>query len=142
MKKFLGMCGLLVIGFSAALFINDNGGQTQAAAAKAKAPMVAHCVYFSLKDNSAESKQKLVDACKELLSGHEGTSYFAAGPRAEDSKGAFNDTDYDVALVIAFKDKESLGTYAKSSRHLQFISENRDTFSGVRVFDAYYEPTE
>ena len=139
MKKLLACCILVGVGFSLALLITDDAKQTQAAAAKAKEPMVAHCVYFSLQDNSAEAKQKIVDACKEHLSGHDGTAFFAAGTRAEDAAGPINDKDYDIALVIVFEDKAGLDKYSTASRHLQFISENRAAFKGVRVFDAYVE---
>ena len=139
MKKLLASCILVAVGFSMALLITSDTKQTQAAAAKAKEPKVAHCVYFSLQDNSAEAKQKIVDACNEHLSGHDGTAFFAAGTRAEDAAGPVNDKDYDVALVMVFEDKASLDKYAKASRHLQFISENRAAFSKVRVFDAYVE---
>ena len=139
MKKLVA-CGMLVaIGFSAALVISGRDVQTRADDAKADEPMVAHCVYFALQDNSAEGKQKIVDACKELLTDHDGEVFFAAGTRAEDSIRSVNDQDFDVALVITFEDKASLDKYATASRHLQFIRENRAAFSGVRVFDSYVE---
>jgi hypothetical protein len=41
--------------------------------------VLAHDVFFALKDNSKEARAKLVAACKKYLTGHEGTVYFAAG---------------------------------------------------------------
>ena len=35
--------------------------------------MLAHNVYFTLHDNSAAAKEKLVAACKKYLTGHPGT---------------------------------------------------------------------
>ena len=57
--------------------------------ARAEEPAIGHMVFFELKDKSAESKQKLVDACYKLLKNHEGVLYFSAGPRADESIGAF-----------------------------------------------------
>ena len=48
-----------------------------AASARAAEPQVAHMVFFSLADDSAAEQEKLVAACKELLSGHDGTVYFS-----------------------------------------------------------------
>jgi len=142
MKKLFASCVLLAVGFTAALLTIDDSRQTQAAAVKAKPPMIAHSVYLSLKENSSASKQKLVAACKEYLGGHDGTIFFATGERDEDAKGGFTDTDYDVALIIAFQDKASLKKYAKSSRHLQFIGKYGTLFSKVRVFDATFDRIE
>ena len=62
-------------------------------------------VFFELKDKSAESKKKLVDACYKYLKNHDGVLYFSAGPRAEDVKEPVSATDWDVALHIVFKNK-------------------------------------
>jgi len=40
--------------------------------------MLSHDVYFTLKDNSADAKKKLVAACKKYLTKHEGEVFFAA----------------------------------------------------------------
>jgi hypothetical protein len=108
--------------------------------AKAPDPVLVHDVYFTLKDSSAEAKKKLVDACKKYLTKHPGTVYFAAGTRAEDLKREVNDQDFDVALHIVFKDRQSHDKYQDSPRHQQFIKENRDNWKKVRVFDSMCEP--
>lgn len=101
-----------------------------------KGPILAHDVYFSLKDNSAESKSKLVEACKKHLSKHEGEVFFAAGTLAEDFQREINDRDFDVALHIFFKGKAAHDKYQSSKRHLQFIDENKEGWKKVRVFDS------
>jgi hypothetical protein len=103
------------------------------------APMIGHMVYFTLKDNSAAAKQKMVDACKKYLSRHEGTVSFSAGTRAEEFKREANDRDWDVALVLLFKDKAAHDQYQVHPQHKQFIEENKDNWSKVRVFDATME---
>lgn len=98
---------------------------------------LAHNVYFSLKDNSPQAKERLVEACHKYLSGHDGTLFFAAGTLAEDLNRPVNDRDFDVALHIIFKDKAAHDRYQEHPRHLQFIKENQDNWKKVRVFDSY-----
>jgi hypothetical protein len=104
--------------------------------------MLSHDVYFTLKDNSAEAKKKLVDSCKKYLTGHSGEVFFAAGPRAEEFSREVNDRDFDVALHIVFKDKASHDKYQDAEKHKQFIEEGRDNWKKVRVFDSYLEAAE
>jgi hypothetical protein len=111
----------------------------QAEAPKEAQQMLSHDVYFSLKDNSPEAKQKLVAACKKYLTGHPGAVRFAVGLRAEEMKREVNDRDFDVALHVAFKDKAAHDQYAESERHQTFIKETKDNWKKVRVFDSYTE---
>jgi hypothetical protein len=111
----------------------------RAAAAEAPKTPLSHDVYFTLKDNSAEARAKLVLACKKYLSKHPGEVFFSAGVLVEDLKRPVNDRDFDVALHIVFKDRESHDKYQESERHQQFIKENRDTWKKVRVFDSTVE---
>jgi hypothetical protein len=108
-------------------------GQASAAAE----PHLAHMVFFSLKDNSSQAREKLVAACNQDLSGHEGTVYFSAGVRATDMTRDVNVQDYDVALHLVFVNKAAHDKYAKHPRHLKFIKENRAAWATVRVFDSY-----
>jgi hypothetical protein len=112
-------------------------GRQRSEAADERGPRLAHNVYFTLKDNSAESKKKLVDACRKHLSKHEGEVFFAAGSRAEDFQREVNDRDFDVSLHIVFKDKAAHDKYHDAPRHKQFIAENKDNWKKVRVFDTY-----
>ncbi len=97
---------------------------------------ICHMVYFTLKDNSADARQKLVAACKKYLGDHEGTVYFSAGVIGDDFKREVNDRDFDVALHLVFKDKAAHDKYQEHPRHLKFIEENKDNWKKVRVFDA------
>ena len=86
--------------------------------ARADEPMIGHMVFFKLKDASAEAKQKLVAACDKYLSKQDGEVYYSAGVRAEDFKREVNDTDFDVALHVVFKDKAAHDKYAVDPQHL------------------------
>ena len=111
----------------------------RAEAADEGGAMLVHNVYFSLKDNSPEAKKKLVEACKKYLTKHDGEVFFAAGPRAEELNREINDRDFDICLNIVFKDKAAHDKYQEAARHKQFIEENRDSWTKVRVFDATAE---
>jgi hypothetical protein len=126
----LGLCLGLVLGihFSA---------KTEAAAAANT--MLAHNVYFALKDNSPDAKKKLVAACKKYLSKHPGTVFFAAGTLAEELKREVNDRDFDVALHIVFDSQAAHDKYQDAALHKQFIDENRENWKKVRVFDSMVE---
>jgi hypothetical protein len=104
--------------------------------AQGNQPMLAHSVYFSLTDNSAAAKEKLLAACKKYLSGHPGTTFFAAGTLAAELDRPVNDRDFDVALCVVFQDRAAHDAYQKAERHLQFIQENKANWKKVRVFDA------
>src|SRR5262245_43436722 len=82
--------------------------------AKGEPQMVAHNVYFSLKDNSPEARKKLVAACKKYLSGHPGEVFFAAGTLVEDLDRPVNDRDFDVGLHIIFKDRAAHDKYQEA----------------------------
>ena len=101
--------------------------------------MVAHNVFFTLKDRSDVAKTKLVEACRTHLKGHRGEVFFAAGVLAEDLKRDVNVRDFDVSLHIVFKTKEDQDRYQTAPRHLKFIEENRENWEKVRVFDSYVE---
>ncbi len=103
-------------------------------------PQLAHIVYFTLKEKTAANQKKLIDACNKYLSNHPGTVYYGTGGRAEDLKRGVNVTDWDVGLHIVFKNKAAHDKYQVSKRHLQFIKENKDLWSQVRVFDSYITP--
>jgi hypothetical protein len=109
----------------------------RAADERTDGPMLAHMVFFTLKDRTPENREKLVAACKKYLNDHPGTIYFSAGARAEEFDREVNDRDFDVALHVVFKDKASHDRYQDAPRHLDFINENKDSWAKVRVFDSY-----
>ena len=125
MTAALGCFAMLSVGGATA-----EGAETQ----------VAHMVYFKLKDDSKSAKDKLVAACKKYLDGHEGVAYFSVGLMANDLDRDVNDREWDVSLNLIFKSKSAHDVYQDAPRHLQFISENKETWAKVRVFDSYLVP--
>src|SRR5262245_41856017 len=139
-RVMVGAVGLAVVA-ALALTWNAGGGTAPAqdpARVKApqKGPMIAHMVYFSLKDASPAAKDKLVEACKKYLSKHPGEVFFAAGVLCKDLDRPVNDRDFDVALHIVFADRKAHDQYQDAPRHKQFIDENKDNWKKVRVFDS------
>ena len=98
--------------------------------------MLAHNVFFTLKDKSQPAIDRLVSACKLYLTDHPGTIFFACGTLQQDLDRPVNVRDFDVALHLVFDSKESHDAYQDAPRHHQFVAENRDGWAQVRVFDS------
>ena len=111
----------------------------QAAPAAEAGRALAHDVYFALNDASPEARQKLVDACRKYLSGHEGAVFFAVGTRATEMAREVNDRGFDVSLHVHFRDKAAHDAYQENPRHKQFIAEMSANWASVRVFDSWVE---
>lgn len=112
---------------------------TMAAETKSETHVV-HNVFFALNDNSPAGKQKLVDACKKYLTGHEGTVYFSAGVLCDKLNRPVNDREWDVGLHIVFRSMADHDRYQDHPRHTQFIDENKASWKKVRVFDSDVHP--
>jgi len=98
-------------------------------------PMIAHNVYFSLKDKSAEKVQQLVEDCHKYLAPLPGMVFYAAGT-CSDMNRPVNDRDYDVALHCVFKDRAALEAYLAAPKHLEFVAKHKGNWAKVRVFDS------
>lgn len=97
--------------------------------------MLAHSVYFSLKDRTPAAAAALVAACREHLTGHSGEVSFAAGTVADYDRQV-NDREWDVFLFIVFESHAAHDAYQTAPRHERFITENATSWAKVRVFDA------
>ena len=98
--------------------------------------MLAHNVFFTLKDSSPESQQKMVDACHKYLKGHTGTAFYAAGTLTPDLTRPVNDCDFHVAVHVISESSQAHDDYQISERHLQFREENKEGWEQVRMFDS------
>lgn len=133
MRKKLALC--ILPAFAATLI---TAAVTRSA--ERAEPQLAHMVFFALKDHSQESRDKFIASCQKYLSGHDGTVYFSVGTLADDVKEPVSVLDFDVALHLVLKNKDAKLKYLVSERHTQFLNENKDKFSGARVFDSYLAP--
>jgi len=103
--------------------------------------MLAHSVYFTLKDRTPAAAARLIAGCREHLTNHPGLRTFAVGTCADYDRQV-NDRDYDVALVLVFDSHASHDAYQTAERHDRFIAEHADSWAQVRVFDTDLETFE
>lgn len=104
-----------------------------------KGPMIAHMVFFTLKESNDENRKKLVDAAKEYLGGHPGEVYFSVGEMV-DLKEKVGVTDFDVALHIVFENRAAHDEYLVSARHKKFVAVAHELDKSTRVFDSALVP--
>lgn len=135
MGKLLLVLALAALIAAALAAVSQAAKTNETAASK----WLAHDVFFKLKDGSEASKQKLIEACNKYLTKHPGTELFAVGTPVSELNREVNDRDFDVALHIYFQDKAAHDKYQESARHVQFVNENKATWSKVRVFDSWVE---
>lgn len=98
--------------------------------------MLAHIVYFTLKDRSPAAIDKMLAACRKYLTNHPGTQHFSVGTVVPDLTRPVNQLDFDVSLHIIFDSREAHDAYQTAPRHTQFIEENKANWERVRVFDS------
>ena len=101
--------------------------------------MLAHNVYFTLKDHSPQAIDAMVAACKKYLSVQPGIVFFAAGSLAGQYQREVNDRDFHVALHVIFAETAHHDAYQDDPQHKLFIEENRPNWAKVRVFDSNAE---
>jgi len=97
---------------------------------------LAHMVYFTLHDPSPENTQRLVAACHQYLSDHEGVIHFSVGTLNQELSRPVNDLGFHVCLNVVFDSKDSHDKYQTEPRHLRFIEEQKPGWKQVRVFDS------
>jgi hypothetical protein len=98
-------------------------------------PMIAHMVYFTLKDASPAAQEKQVSECRRWLKEIPGIVFFAVGTMVPDLVRPINVRDYHVGLHIVFSDRKAHDDYQVDTRHRQFIEANKENWQQVRIFD-------
>ena len=101
--------------------------------------MLAHNVFFDLKDDSDEAAGALLAGCERWLKPHEGIVFFACGRRVAEHRRAVNDLAFGVGLHIVFADKAAHDAYQESAPHKRFIAAFKPNWARVRVFDSAWE---
>ncbi|MCA9139803.1 MAG: Dabb family protein [Planctomycetales bacterium] len=99
---------------------------------------LAHHVFFTLKDNSADAVTRLIDDCKEYLDNHDGVVDFSVGRRDAELDRPVN-AIFDVSLHVIFQDRPTHDAYQTAPRHLEFIARQKDNWSQVQVCDSLLE---
>ena len=98
---------------------------------------MGHVVYFTLKDPSAANIDKMLSACRKYLSNHDGTVFFAVGTRAAAYTREVNDQEFHVSLHLVFENSAAQDNYQEHPEHTKFITECKDMWAKVRVFDDF-----
>ncbi len=98
-------------------------------------PVIAHMVYFTLKDASAAAQQKLIDSANRLLKEVPGIVFFAVGRLVPDLARPVNVRDFQVGLHVVFESRRAHDEYQVDPRHQRFIAENNENWQQVRIFD-------
>jgi hypothetical protein len=132
----LSLIGLVVV------FALLLGNALRGAPAKTPEKMLSHDVFFALKDDSPEARASLIEGCREYLSDHPGTVWFAAGERVVSHDREVNDRRFEVALHLVFRDKASHDAYQNAEKHHRFIEKFQDNWKDVRVFDSWIEKSD
>ena len=134
-------CGLLAALLAVVLLFHNpiQENRVMAADSAPKDGMVAHMVFFTLKDPTPANKEKLVELCKKYLTEHPGEKYFSVGTIVPDLTRDVNDRNFDVALHIVFRDRKAHDDYQTAPRHEEFKKAIEGTTKQVRVFDSYLE---
>jgi hypothetical protein len=92
--------------------------------------MIAHNVYFNLKDNSAAAVKAMVEDCHRCLASLPGIVFYAAGTPTD------KEDEFDVALHVVFKDRAALEAYMDAPRHVELIGKHHSNWKNVRAFDS------
>jgi hypothetical protein len=103
------------------------------------ATVLAHNVYFELKEDTPARRAELLAACRKYLTGYPGVVSFAVGTVADEMARPVNDRGWDVSLHVHFKDKASHDAYQEAPRHHEFITRQQGNWAKVRVFDSWIE---
>jgi hypothetical protein len=96
---------------------------------------LAHIVFFSLLDSTADGRRRFVELCKTHLTRHPGEVYFSVGTLADYNREV-NDREFDVALHVVFETRAAHDAYQTAPRHLKFIEQAKPLWKKVRVFDS------
>lgn len=102
----------------------------------ARAPVLVHSVFFTLKDKSPAAREHLIADCYRELASIDGITSFYAAARDEGLARDANDVEFDVALTVVFRDRKAHDDYLPDERHQRFVAEHKDGWAKVRIFDS------
>jgi hypothetical protein len=112
---------------------------TSSAGEASDRPLLVHSVYFTLKEDTPERRQALIDSTRATLAKIPGIVALAVGPRDEGLARGVNDLEFDLALTIVFRDRAAHDLYQPHVKHQEFIAANLPNVARVRVFDSLSE---
>lgn len=139
-RGVLGVCVLAVCVSTLAMGAWRLSAEESPSPSAASGPQIAHDLYLSLADNSAENQAAILAEAKRCLAPHPGIVYFATGRQAKSLQGMFSDRDFDLVVHMVFVDQAALTTYARSKLHQEFVVKMAGKVKKLRIFDSEIEP--
>ena len=124
-RKFMA----LTVGLGLGMFLPKKLTAVQ----PAKKSMLVHQVFFWLKKPN-EDLEAVMKGCKEIGKLKSAHSYQVGVPAATAKRDVIDDS-YHIALTVNFKNIEDHDVYQEDPVHLQFISEHKDKWQKVQVYD-------
>lgn len=100
------------------------------------APLL-HLVYFRLVDPS--QAEALLDDSERLLMPIPTVVSYAAGRHVDIGRDSVED-DYDVALLVGFRDVAGYRAYLQHPRHLELLAIWKERLAGITIYDVGDEP--
>ncbi|TVR47010.1 MAG: Dabb family protein [Planctomycetota bacterium] len=98
--------------------------------------MIIHTVYFWLKADCSEADRTRFQKALSMLGDIDSASaVWIGGPAATPARPVLDDT-YDAALICMFADVAAHDAYQDHPIHHAFITECRDLWARVQVYDA------
>jgi hypothetical protein len=101
--------------------------------------LLAHNVFFTLRDRSPAAADALVADCRKYLTVQKGIVYFACGKLEPELTRDVNVRNWDVGLHIIFIDRAAHDAYQDDPTHVAFVEKNKASWSRVQVFDSLVE---
>ena len=93
-----------------------------------------HMVFFWLKDST--DADAFIQATKEFVSKVEVVRAFHLGKPAGTPREVV-DNSYSVSLVVTFDSKEDQDIYQNHPVHVQYVEDNKDKWTTVKIFDSW-----
>ena len=102
--------------------------------------MLAHNVFFDLKDGSDEAAGALLAGCERWLKPHEGIVFFACGLRVAEHPARCQRLGVRRRPCTSCSPTRRRMTHTQESApHKRFIAAFKPNWRGVRVFDSAWE---
>jgi hypothetical protein len=95
---------------------------------------ILHVVGFDVAEG--HDAQALVDMCHTMLTGLDGVTSLQCGTRETLSTEPYIDTEYEVILVVQFRDRAAHDAYQVHPDHVALVESWMPRLNGVKVFDA------
>ncbi len=124
-RKFIQQSAILAVGAS---------NITNFKEVEKKNNQFVHHVFFYLKDNTEENREKLIEGLKKLTKIKTVKSYNIGVPALSDRDVVIK--DYSISWLTYFRDASAEKEYQIDPVHLKFVEEYAYLWDNVKVYDS------